>query len=212
MANEDTMYTIVVGIDFSEASTLAIDHAIDRAREKNAELHVLYVDDHFRAPEGGREAAEAALARIEKYGIARTQEVERKTGRSVAFRHLYSHFRIGAPAEQIAQLAVDLDADLIVVGTHGLRGFQRLLMGSVSEKVVHLARCPVWVVRPKDHENIGKVPEIEPPCKDCLAKRAETNNAVFWCSRHSEHHIRARPFHTGGPDGSGAESYSSTPT
>lgn len=211
MANEETKYTIVVGIDFSEAGDGALDHAIELAVSRNAELHVLYVDDHFRGAEDGREAAEAALERIEKHGIAHMDRISRKLGKTVSFRHLYSHFRVGAPAEQVVQLAVDLDADLIVVGTHGRRGFQRLMLGSVSERVVRLARCAVWIVRPKDHEGLGPVPEIEPACKDCLAKRAETNNAELWCARHSERHVRGRPLHYDGGSSGTDESYGSTP-
>lgn len=212
MANEEPKYTIVVGIDFSEAGNGALDHAIELAVARNAELHILYVDDHFRGAEDGREAAEAMLERIEKHGIFHMEQASKRLGKAVSFRHLYSHFRVGAPAEQIVQLAVDLNADLIVVGTHGRRGVQRLLMGSVSERVVRLARCAVWIVRPKDHEGLGHVPEIEPPCKDCLARRTETNGEEFWCARHSERHIRGRPLHYGGA-GSGTDgSYSSTPS
>src|SRR5689334_21199341 len=103
MANEETKYTIVVGIDFSEAGDSALDHAIELAVARQAELHVLYVDDHFRGDEGGREAAEAALERIEKHGIGRMDAASKKRGRAISFRHLYSHFRVGAPAEQIVQ-------------------------------------------------------------------------------------------------------------
>lgn len=210
MATEAPKYTIVVGIDFSESSDKALDQAIELAVARNAELHVLYVDDHFRGAEDGREAAEAALEKIEKHGITHMGQISEQLGKSVSFRHLFSHFRVGAPAEQVVQLAVDLNADLIVVGTHGRRGVQRLLMGSVSERVARLARCAVWIVREKDHEAIGRVPEIEPPCKDCVAKRLETNNAEIWCARHSERHIRAHALHYGGaPEGN--NSFASTP-
>jgi len=211
MANEEKGYMIVVGIDFSEASDAAFDEAIDLAIARNAELHVLYVDDHFRAPEGGREAAEATLDRIEQHGMGRIKLYAERSGKTVTFRRLFSHFRLGAPAEQIVQLASDLDADLIVVGTHGRRGVQRLLIGSVAERVTRLARCAVWIVRGKDHEGLGRVPEIEPPCKDCLAIRAESKGEKFWCARHAEHHIRARPLHYGGGGAGTDTSYSSTP-
>ncbi len=213
MTMQQKPYTIVVGIDFSEASDQALEEALTLSVARNAELHVLYVDDHFRAPEGGREAAEATLARIEHHAVARMEDVGRRNGRTLSFRKLYSHFRIGAAAEQVVQLASDLDADLVVVGTHGRSGLKRLVLGSVAERVVRLARCPVWIVRPKDHEGLGKVPEIEPPCKDCLAKRAETGGATFWCERHSEHHVRAHIHHHGGGSGDhGSSGTTATPT
>ncbi len=211
MTMQEKAYTIVVGIDFSDASDAALDEALQLSMARNAELHVLYVDDHFRAPEGGREAAEAALSRIEQHGISRISELGTRQGKPLTFRRLYSHFRLGAPAEQLVQLAADLDADLVVVGTHGRSGLQRLVLGSVAERAVRLARCPVWIVRPKDHEGVGKVPEIEPACKDCVTKRAETGGATFWCERHSERHVRAHTHHHGGSSQGIAGGHSSTP-
>lgn len=213
MTMQDKAYTIVVGIDFSEASDHALDEALTLSMVRQAELHVLYVDDHFRAPEGGREAAETNLSRIEHHALSRIEDLKRRKGLQFAFRKLYSHFRLGAAAEQIVQLASDLDADLVVVGTHGLSGLKRLVLGSVAERVVRLSRCPVWIVRPKDHEGLGKVPEIDPPCKDCLAKRAETGGETFWCERHSEHHVRPHTYHHGGGGGDhGSSGTTATPT
>lgn len=214
MTTQSKAYTIVIGIDFSEASDLALDEALTLSMTRHAELHVIYVDDHFRAPEGGREAAEATLSRIEHHTVARMKDLAQRQGRELSLRKIYSHFRLGGTAEQIAQLASDLDADLVVVGTHGRSGLKRLVLGSVAQRVAHLARCPVWIVRPKDHEGLGKVPEIEPPCKDCIAKRFETNGASFWCDRHSEHHVRAHALHyAGGASGDhGASGTSATPT
>jgi nucleotide-binding universal stress UspA family protein len=211
---QEKAYAIVVGIDFSEASDVALDEALALSTARNAELHVLYVDDHFRAPEGGREAAEAALSRIEHHSTSRMEEL-RRGGKGISFQRMYSHFRLGAPAEQLVQLASDLDADLVVVGTHGRSGLQRLVLGSVAERVVRLARCPVWIVRPKDHLGLGKVPEIAPPCSDCTRVRFETKGAQFWCERHSEHHVRAHGYHYAGGEGSDRGSsggYSATPT
>lgn len=215
MTMQDKKYTVVVGIDFSEASDEALDEALTLSTARNAELHVMYVDDHFRAPEGGREAGESTLSRIEHHAVSRMEELGRRLGKQMVFRRMYSHFRMGAAAEQIVQLAADLDADLVVVGTHGLSGMKRLVLGSVAERVVRLARCPVWIVRPKDHLGLGKVPEIEPPCKDCVAKRDETGGATFWCERHAEHHVRAHPYHYSGGEGSDRGSSSgstATPT
>lgn len=212
MTIQDKAYTIIVGIDFSEASDLALDEALTLSVARQAELHVLHVDEHFQAPEGGRQAAENMLSRIEHHALARMEEVKRQTGKSLSFRKLYSHFRLGAAAEQIVQLASDLDADLVIVGTHGLSGLKRLLLGSVAERVVRLGRCPVWIVRPKDHAGLGKVPEIEPPCKDCLATRAATGGATFWCERHSEHHVRAHGYHYGAGGGDhGSSGTTATP-
>jgi nucleotide-binding universal stress UspA family protein len=59
------------------------------------------------------------------------------------------HVRVGTPADEIVALAKELDADLIVVGTHGRRGVRRLLLGSVARAILRHAGCPVLVVRQK---------------------------------------------------------------
>ncbi len=109
-------------------------------------------------------------------------------------RRVVAHFRRGSPAENVAQLAADLDADLVVVGSHGHRGLERFFLGSVAERVSRLARCPVWIVRPKDHSTEERVPQIEPPCPDCLVARQASEGKKLWCARHSEHHYM--PPHT----------------
>jgi hypothetical protein len=96
-----------------------------------------------------------------------------------------AHVRIGAIAEQITALATEIEADVVVVGTHGRRGVRRLMMGSVAEKTVRLAPCPVLVVRPRDFSQLPAAPEIEPPCPDCVAERQATGNAAWWCEAHS---------------------------
>src|SRR5690606_13617820 len=59
----------------------------------------------------------------------------------------YIHARIGEPAEEILRLADEARADVVVVGTHGRSGIDRLLLGSVAERVVRHAGCPVLVMR-----------------------------------------------------------------
>lgn len=116
--------------------------------------------------------------------------LERDPQRS--FNRIVTHFRVGKPAPMLIQLAVDLDADVIVVGTHNRTGIKRLVMGSVAETVVHQARCPVVVVRKKDHLELGDVPEVEPPCKACMDTRAASNGAEMWCARHALAKYRPR--------------------
>jgi len=59
--------------------------------------------------------------------------------------------RTGSPAEEITDAAKALGADLIVMGSRGLGGVRSALLGSVSDRVLHLAHCPVLVVRPPEH-------------------------------------------------------------
>jgi nucleotide-binding universal stress UspA family protein len=63
------------------------------------------------------------------------------------------HNLTGDPADRIVEQAARVDADVIVLATHGRTGLKRLLLGSVAEKVVRLAGCPVFVMREKHHDN-----------------------------------------------------------
>ena len=94
------------------------------------------------------------------------------------------HVRLGAIAEQIAALAGEISADLVVVGTHGRRGVRHLLIGSVAEKAVRLSPCPVLVVRAKNTHVLDNLPAIEPPCPQCVKAREESSGTEWWCEAH----------------------------
>jgi nucleotide-binding universal stress UspA family protein len=187
-------YTIVVGIDFSELSDHAVDQALEAASLRpGSEVHVLYVEPDLWAGAAvapavaGATSAEDAVIKVQERAKQRVEAMAANL-RKRQIRRVVAHFRRGSPAEGVAQLAADLDADLVVVGSHGHRGIERLFLGSVAERVARLARCPVWIVRPKDHSKAGRVPEIEPPCPDCLVARRESQGQKLWCARHSERH------------------------
>jgi hypothetical protein len=105
-----------------------------------------------------------------------------------------THIRVGPAADEIAQLCADLEADLLVVGTHGRRGVSRMTLGSVAEGVVRLAPCPVFVVRAK---LLVTVAAIEPPCTECVKARQATRGEQLWCEQHSERHGQRHTYHHG---------------
>ena len=154
--SENTVYKrILVAIDGSETSVLALDAALQIAREADAELQPVYIIDAplmaYDAPgydpsilrnvlikEGTRVTNEAlAKMHLQKTrGVARIAEVD-----------LYGD----GIAQRLLVAADELKADLVVMGTHGRRGFQRLLLGSVAERFVRMATCPVLLV-PAPHQ------------------------------------------------------------
>jgi nucleotide-binding universal stress UspA family protein len=196
-----TPYKIVVGYDYSTIADLALDRSFDlAAREQNAEVHVVTVvvqmGDFVAGGMSGLGAA-AAIPLAESYEalearvgqrMSEWQETTKQT-----FGRLCIHVRSEVPSSEIAQLASDIDADLVVIGTHGRRGFRRFLLGSVAEGVVRLAHCPVLVVRPKDHE--PHVPEIEPPCPRCVEARRASGGLELWCEQHRERHGQRHTYH-----------------
>jgi len=193
VSNPKRPYVIVVGIDYSPASDLALERAFELAAARpRAEVHVLSVVNLYGAqaivdgsaqPVGVSSVTLAdAISALEHYVQQRRSSFQ-GTLDSVEVR---CHLRLDAPATEVAQMAADLEADMVVVGTHGRRGIARLLLGSVAEAVVRLAPCPVLVVRPKALPE--QPPRIEPPCPQCVEARKASAGAEFWCEQHRERH------------------------
>lgn len=188
-------FTIVVGIDFSTLSDRALDHALEIASlREGSEVHVLYAEPDLwtggvlaALPPAPAKDAQAIVEKVRERAADRVNAMPEQLDRR-RVRRVVAHFRRGSAAENIAQLAADLDADLVVVGSHGHRGLERLFLGSVAERASRLSRCPVWIVRPKDHATAGRVPEIEPPCPECVKAREASGGKEMWCARHAEHH------------------------
>src|SRR6266540_392531 len=189
----DARAIVLVGIDFSEESQRALAAAKTVAsKAKDAELHLIHV---LPVPSGDG-AAEVRATRMLQYtnliDDARRELDALAAQAASAGVRVAGHVRVGRPAVEIAQLASDLAADLVCVGTHGRKGINRLLLGSVAEGLVRHAPCPVLAVRPKAN-NASEM--IEPPCPECVAVQRETKRAQLWCERHSKHHERAHTYY-----------------
>jgi nucleotide-binding universal stress UspA family protein len=189
-------YIIVVGVDFSEASELAAHRAFELAAERDpAELHLINVVQTYGPQVAYEMPMDASALTVLTVAEARNrfktyadQSIARFTEQNPGKRlaRVFTHVRFDSVADEVAQLAADLEADLVVVGTHGRRGLSRMLLGSSAEATVRLAPCPVLVVRPKAVPD--SPPRIEPPCPDCVTERRETGGAEMWCARHRERH------------------------
>ncbi len=125
--------------DFSSYSNQAYFHAVALAEKYGAQLVVLYVySPGFGTPEvTGRGATDREYWRNQLEQI-------RPVDSRIAVTHA---FREGDPAVEIVRFAVENGCDLIVMGTHGRTGLERLLMGSVAERVLREAPCSVLVVK-----------------------------------------------------------------
>ncbi len=188
-------YRIVVGTDFSDTATLALTRAFElAAQQTNSEVHVVnavqYLGEFVQMdlPESAayRLPMEEAQEKLEAHVGGRLSIWQEETKKTIS--RCVTYVSVEAPAVALAQLANDIEADLVVVGTHGRRGLQRFLLGSVAEGVVRLAPCPVFVVRPKG--TVAKVPEIEPSCPKCVEARRASGGEQMWCEQHNEKHAR----------------------
>jgi nucleotide-binding universal stress UspA family protein len=144
---------IVLASDGSEEAARAARTAIELSNNLGAELHVVYVGHmpnvFYESPGAwalDRELASRMEERAEEESLTRL-EVQVQKVSEAGGKVTQAHAKVGRPDVEIVRLAEELDADLIVVGSRGLGGIRRALMGSVSESVLHHAHCPVLVVR-----------------------------------------------------------------
>lgn len=150
-----TLKHLLVGTDFGEASETALTYGRDLARTFGATLHVLHVVDDVPARGISSEGAAIDFMEIQRQleRSARRQleavvadDDRRELGAKAVLR------TSSTPAEAIISYAKEADIDLIVLGTHGRGGMAHLFMGSVAERVVRTAPCPVLTVRHPEHE------------------------------------------------------------
>jgi nucleotide-binding universal stress UspA family protein len=150
-----TFTKILAATDFSDDSSYALDFAEELARRFSAEILVMHVDQPL-APVMVSELSPGldvgAMSRIaEEQRLLALRELDRTTARlrdaGLKSRGL---LKVGAPFLEIINAAHGEGADLIVLGTHGRSGLAHVLMGSVAERVVRKAHCPVLTIRHPD--------------------------------------------------------------
>jgi nucleotide-binding universal stress UspA family protein len=138
---------ILVPVDFSEPSLDALDYAVELARALRSSIEILCVVEPLAyAPLAGP-AIDLGALRSEQERIARVRLSALRrdlAGRRVRCR---TDLRVGAPYRIIVDRVAKLPADLVVMGTQGRRGLSHMLLGSVAERVMRSAPCPVLTVR-----------------------------------------------------------------
>jgi nucleotide-binding universal stress UspA family protein len=148
---------VLVATDFSEPSTVALEYGRELARTYEATLHVLHITEDLRwrfsadatpaFPAGAQEDFEAAAR-------ARLDALLTDEDRAQLYARALVQTAVNTP-EAIVAYAKAETIDVVVMGTHGRSGFSHVLMGSVAERVVRLAPCPVLTVRHPEHEFIA---------------------------------------------------------
>jgi nucleotide-binding universal stress UspA family protein len=143
---------ILVPVDFSDDSLKALDYAVQFSAPFKAELVLLYVvEPVYYATPVDMYATSPNLALLldeqRKSGKAQLARLEAKLIK--AKRKARAVLKTGSPAQVIADAAKRLKADMIIMATHGRTGLSHVLLGSVAERVVRTAGCPVLTVRRK---------------------------------------------------------------
>jgi nucleotide-binding universal stress UspA family protein len=145
---------IIVGIDGSDHSKLALEWAMKEAAIRRAPLTVIIVHPVIAGFSGRPVSYPTDAALVDKARETAREEVDktlaRLGGTGPGPETVTVQAVNGFPAE--ALISAGQDADLLVVGSRGSGGFSRLLLGSVSSQVTHHARCPVVVI-PSEHRS-----------------------------------------------------------
>lgn len=182
-------YRILVSMGHDDNSDPAFAEAVQLVHgHDRPELHVVHVvEEKIPATSAvGLELLDEQLETAPKALEARLAPLVASLG----YRgRVIGHLRIGKAAPAILQAAVDIDADVIVVGTHHRKGLERLVLGSVAEQVMRESHCPVMVVTSKNYTGLKRSQRVEAACPACLKVRAETANKTYWCERHARPHI-----------------------
>jgi nucleotide-binding universal stress UspA family protein len=147
---------ILVPTDFSKHSHNALNYAVAFADKFGAELYLLHVvqDLALFIPEAVSVAPPVAPA-VEQMTAAVHEALQRVVRENDLGRFkVHCEVREGTPFYEIIQFARESDIDLIIMGTHGHTGLAHVLLGSVTEKVVRKAPCPVLTIRDPEHEFI----------------------------------------------------------
>ncbi len=145
---------VVTPIDFSDNSRLIADSSMFMASRYGAALHFVFVVQNFEdysgffvpqmhVPNLEEELMTGAEERMEQF-------IEEMSGVASEFglKNITHKVLMGDVAEQIVDYATEIQADMIIMGTHGYKGLEKIMFGSVAGKVVRSALCPVTTINP----------------------------------------------------------------
>jgi nucleotide-binding universal stress UspA family protein len=164
-------YRVIAGSDFSPLGDRAIVEALHMCTSRpHSALHVITVAAESAAGIVLPGPVSRAVTGETAHELARLHLADKiddflAQGNRLSLDKVAFYVTIGTPAPSILSLAGEVDADLIVLGTHGRHGLGRMLLGSVTGEVMRRAPCGVLVIRPRDFLAGEKLPEIEPPLR-----------------------------------------------
>jgi len=144
---------ILFPTDFSEGSSYALEYAVDLAKHYGAKLYIVHVIydmvkgagwyiPHISMDELYKDIENSAKKELDRFGI---EEVR-------GFKNLEQQSLTGVPHEEIIKFIRKNQIDLVVMGSHGKKGMDRILFGSTAAQVVRFAPCPVLTVRIPKHQ------------------------------------------------------------
>lgn len=137
--------TIVLALDGSEASQKAIPVATELARQNGARIVIAHIEEDVAGKGGG-----PIVATEDEIQAEIRKQAEQLSADGIDTSVEMRNVMLGGPAHPIAEIADNAGADLIVVGTHGHTAVGGMLLGSVTQRLLHIAHCPVLAVPSRD--------------------------------------------------------------
>ena len=139
---------ILLPVDGSECSLRAVEHLLTHIAwfREMPEIHLLYVQPPIPI---GRVQSHIGKETLHDYYLeeSKLHLVAAQAALDAAGRFHTTHVHVGQPAEVVAKMAGEIQVDLIVMGAHGRGVLANMMMGSVATRVLHLASCPVLIVK-----------------------------------------------------------------
>ena len=138
--------TILMPTDFSPPSDRALEYAVALAKQSGAAIHLVHVVGHPIEMASWPESYYIEYAKLQQQLLDDAERQIAGTARSISGVKVTTEVLEGSPARVIVSAAGDRKCQLIVMGTHGRSGLSHLVLGSVAERVVRTAPCPVLTV------------------------------------------------------------------
>lgn len=148
------IHNVVTPVDFSDNSKLIAESAAYLAGKFEASMHLIFVVQNFEdysgffVPQMTLPSLEGELAESAETKMASFSGEMTEFCKTAGVKELKYKVLMGDVGEKIVEYANDIEADLIVMGTHGYKGLEKIMFGSVADKVVRAASCPVTTINP----------------------------------------------------------------
>ena len=145
---------VVCPIDFSDNSKLVAESAAYVAGTFKADIHLVFVVQNFEdysgffVPQMSMPNLEQELFSGAEERMARFHDEYADAFKQAGVTEVVHKVFVGDVGEQIVQYAAEIQGDLIVMGTHGYKGLEKIMFGSIADKVVRSAHCPVMTINP----------------------------------------------------------------
>ena len=140
---------VVVPVDFMANTNILVEYANSMAKTFSASLHFVHV---VSVPEADTMVGIPFAAEYKKNmladGQAKMTDLIEENSKKKVISNCTGEVVTGDPADKIVKVAEKKDSDLIIIGTHGAKGLEKILLGSVAERVLKRAHCPVLIMNP----------------------------------------------------------------